>query len=119
MRIPVIVLSAAASLAAISMPAGAQYVGPGTASSPSVKTILAEPKDDQWVTLQGNLLRKTGKERYVFSDGSGEIEVEIDDKDFPREAVDETVVVEITGEVDTGLTRPPEIEVDTMRIIRN
>jgi uncharacterized protein (TIGR00156 family) len=73
--------------------------------------------DEQAVRLQGNLLRKTGKEKYIFSDGTGEIVAEIDDKDFPKQAVDENTKVEIIGEVDTGLRRPPEIEVDTVRVL--
>ncbi|MGO3743002.1 YgiW/YdeI family stress tolerance OB fold protein [Kerstersia sp.] len=105
-------------LAGAPAPAVAQYVGPGVAAAPDVRTILAQPQDDQWVTLKGHLLRKVGKERYVFSDGTGEIQVEIDDKDFPRVTVDEKTWVEISGEVDTGLTRPPEIEVDAIRIVQ-
>ncbi|WP_420177809.1 YgiW/YdeI family stress tolerance OB fold protein [Kerstersia gyiorum] len=114
------VIGAAAAVAMMTAPApvAAQYVGPGVAATPDVRAILAQPQDDQWVILKGHLLRKTGKERYVFSDGTGEIQVEIDDKDFPREPVDEKTLVEISGEVDTGLTRPPEIDVDVVRIIR-
>lgn len=120
-RLSSFVLSAVIGAAALTMmaaPATAQYVGPGVAATPNVRGILAQPQDDQWVSLKGHLLRKTGKERYVFSDGTGEIQVEIDDKDFPREPVDEKTLVEISGEVDTGLTRPPEIDVDVVRIIR-
>ncbi|HUG57341.1 MAG TPA: NirD/YgiW/YdeI family stress tolerance protein, partial [Candidimonas sp.] len=61
--------------------------------------------------------RKQGHEKYIFTDGTGEIVAEIDDKDFPTQQVNEKTKIEIVGEVDTGLRRPPEIEVDTMRII--
>jgi len=43
--------------------------------------------------------------------------VEIDDDDFPKQKVDETTKVEIVGEVDTGLRRPPEIEAETVRVL--
>lgn len=125
MRISTLMSSAVASMATVaamamvSAPAVAQYVGPGVAAAPDVRTILDNPQDDQWVTLTGHLLRKTSKERYLFSDGTGEIQVEIDDKDFPRELVDEKTRVEISGEVDTGLTRAPEIDVDVVRILRD
>ena len=103
---------------AAAMSAHAQYVGPmGSGQSSSVKEILADPKDDQNVTLQGKLLRKTGSEKYIFSDGTGEITAEIDDDDFPQVRVDENTRVEIHGEVDTGLRRPPEIEVDVIRVL--
>jgi uncharacterized protein (TIGR00156 family) len=102
----------------LALPAAAQYTGPTNApSGQSVSTILDKPVDEQAVRLQGNLLRKTGKEKYIFSDGTGEIVAEIDDKDFPKQAVDENTKVEIIGEVDTGLRRPPEIEVDTVRVL--
>jgi len=98
--------------------AQAQYVGPTEgASSQSVKNILEDPKDDQKVTLQGYLLRKLGNEKYAFSDGTSEIVAEIDDDEFPRSPIDQKTKVEIRGEVDTGLRRPPEIEVDHLRII--
>jgi len=98
--------------------ASAQYVGPSENTvAQNVKSILDKPQDDQMVTLQGHLLRKTGNEKYIFSDGTGEIVAEIDDKDFPAERVDDKTKVEIYGEVDTGLRRPPEIEVETMRLL--
>ncbi len=79
---------------------------------------MKNPKDDQDVVLQGRLLRKTGDEKYVFSDGTGEIVVEIDDDDMPREPVSETTTIELRGEVDTSRKRPPEIDVDSARIVR-
>lgn len=101
-----------------SMPVHAGYVGPSAASSAqNVASILKAPVDDQYVKLQGHILKKIGDERYTFSDGTGEIVAEIDTDDFPRQPVDAKTKVEIIGEVDTGLTRPPEIEVDSVRIV--
>ena len=99
--------------------AAAQYTGPtGTTASMSVKQILDDPRDDQKVTVRGHLLRQIDDDEYIFSDGTGEIVVEIDDDDFPRgETVDERTVVELFGEVDVDNRRDPEIEVDNVRII--
>lgn len=98
--------------------ASAQYVGPSENSvAQNVKSILDKPEDDQMVTLQGHLLRKTGREKYIFSDGTAEIVAEIDDEDFPAQPVDDKTRIEIYGEVDTGLRRPPEIEVEVLRVI--
>lgn len=98
--------------------ASAQYIGPSENTiAHNVKSILDKPEDDQMVTLQGHLVRKTGREKYIFSDGTGEIVAEIDDKDFPQGPVDDKTKVEIYGEVDTGLRRPPEIEVEAMRVL--
>ena len=103
--------------AALGFPASAQYTGPADAPASKVSAILENPKDDQDVVVQGRLVRKLGDEKYMFSDGSGEIVVEIDDDDF-QGAVDEKTVVELHGEVDTGRNRPPEIEVDSMRVVK-
>ncbi len=103
----------------LGLPAASQarYVGPSILNEkPSVQDILAQPVDGQPVRLQGKLLRQTARDRYVFSDGTAEILVEIDEDDFPRAPVDENTLVEIVGEVDTGLKRPPEIEVEEIRI---
>lgn len=113
-------LAAALSIAAAGFvfPAHAQYTGPADKHAATVSTILQQPKDDQDVVVQGRLLRKTGHEKYLFSDGTGEIIVEIDDDDMPTDPVDEKTMVELRGEVDTGRNRPPEIDVDSVTIIR-
>jgi len=110
-------LAAALVAGAFALPVHAQYVGPSdAASSPTVASILEKPVDDQNVRLTGHLLRKIGDEKYIFSDGTGEIVVEIDDDDFPPQSIDAKTQVELVGEVDTGMRRPPEIEVDTVRV---
>ncbi len=103
--------------AIVASPAYAQYTGPSTISEGTVAAILANPVDDQAVQLQGQLLRRTGADKYIFSDGTAEIVAEIKDKRFPAQPVNEKTKVELIGEVDTGLRRPPEIEVDSVRIV--
>lgn len=114
------VLAASAVAATLFMvPVSAQYTGPNSTPQPAtVADILKNPKDDADVTVQGLLLRKVGDEEYVFSDGTGEIVVEIDDDDFPREPVDEKTKVQLVGEVDTSRRRPPEIDVEKVRILK-
>lgn len=110
---------AAAFVGLFSGAAHAQYTGPsGQDMAANVKAILDKPVDDQAVRLEGHILRMVGNERYTFSDGTAEIIAEIDDDDMPKEKVDEKTRVEITGEVDTGRDRAPEIEVRTVRIVR-
>jgi len=99
-------------------PACAQYAGPSASGEASVAAILKNPVDDQDVRLQGYLLRKTAHDKYVFSDGTGEIVAEIKSKRFPSEPVDEKTKVELVGEVDTGRNRPPEIEVDSIHVLK-
>jgi len=105
-------------LAAFAVPAAAQYTGQGTApATPTVAEILSKPVDEQMVRLQGHLVRKVKSETYMFSDGTAEIVVEIDDDDFPKQQVDDKTKVEVVGEVDTGLRRPPEIEAESVRVL--
>jgi uncharacterized protein (TIGR00156 family) len=107
-----------AALAAVAIPAVqalADYRGPGAAPGEiRVADILKKPQDDRPVVLRGTLVRKLGREAYSFSDGTGEIRVEIDDDLFPVEPIDERTQVEISGEVDKDWMRAPEIDVDAL-----
>lgn len=114
---PILVALAAAIVLSFSVQA--QYVGPDESlkKGATVATILANPVDDQMVEIKGKILKKIAHEKYLFSDGSAEIVAEIDDDDFRVGPIDESVTVLIRGEVDTGLTRAPEIEVKSIRIV--
>lgn len=112
------VLALAVAMGAFALPVHAEYTGPTTVGEGTVAAILANPVDDQDVRLQGNLLRRIGHEKYIFSDGTGEIVAEVDDKDLPAESINEKTTVEIIGEVDTGRNRPPEIDVDSLRVVK-
>lgn len=96
----------------------AQYAGPQAVQPVlSVKQILEKPKDDQRVTLQGYLTKQISKEKYTFSDGTGEITVDIDTKLFPQGHVNEKTRVEISGEVDKSMFKDTKIEVDRVVLI--
>lgn len=110
----IIATAIAASLPAI---AQAQYVGPSTEKTPqSVADILKSPVDDQDVVLRGVLLKKVGKEKYIFSDGTDEIRVEIEAEDFPAQKIDAKTRVEIRGEVEKDFLQSPEIDVKAITI---
>jgi len=66
--------------------------------------------DDAWVTLTGKIERRIEHEKYQFSDGTGSIIVEIDDKRWRGLTVGPEDTVVISGEVDRDLGRR-EIEV--------
>jgi len=109
------------AVAAVCLPAvsQAQYVGPTTQlRANSVAEILKKPVDDQKVVLKGHILKKVGKERYIFTDGSAEIRVEIDQEHFPLQRIDDKTLVEISGEVETEFMKSPEIEVDLVSILK-
>lgn len=111
-------LAVAIIASSVPLAALAQYSGPTAIGKGSVAAILENPVDDQDVKLQGHLLRKIGHDEYIFSDGTAEIVAEIKNKRFPDQPIDEKTKVEIIGEVDTGMNRPPEIEVDSLQVMQ-
>lgn len=88
------------------------YTGPSSPPVMTVKQLLADGRDDQYVTLVGKIIRHTGGEHYVFSDGSGEINVEIDAKYFPKQvSIDDKVQVQLQGEFDRKHSGKSELDV--------
>jgi len=105
--------------------AQAQYSGPSTARTDaapryaSVADVIKQPVDDARLVLQGKLIRKVGKEKYLFSDGTGEIRVEIEEEDFPTVNVDANTRVMIEGEVEKEFLQSPEIDVKRITVSGN
>ncbi len=98
--------------------AGAQYTGPGATAMPgSVAEVLKDPVDDRKVLLRGKLLKKVSSDKYLFSDDSGEIRVEIDDDLFRGIKVSDTSEIEIYGEIEKDFLRDPEIDVRRITVI--
>ncbi len=110
-------LAAAVAAGVLASPAYAQYAGPSEIGQITVAEILKNPVDDQDVQIQGHLLRQTAHDKFIFSDGTGEIVAEIKARHFAGQSVDDKVKVELIGEVDTSRKRPPEIEVDAVRVV--
>lgn len=103
----------------------AQYSGPSENSAnnkeehhqATISEILANPQDEAKVVVEGMLIRSIGDEMYVLSDGNSEINVEIDDDDFPNSPVSDTTRVRVEGEVDTHLIKDTDIEADRVEIL--
>ncbi len=96
------------------MPLYGQFAGPGSSVpvNVDVKSILANPVDDTWVTLKGHILEKVGRKYYMFSDGTGQIRLDIDNKYFPAGVtITPKTLIQISGEVDVEYHRSPEIDV--------
>ena len=92
------------------------FVGP---SNVSVKTVAValEAKDDTQVLLTGYIIAGLGDEEYKFSDDTGEIIIEIDDRDWNGvQATPETKIV-IQGEVDSGWSYTT-IDVDSVELAK-
>lgn len=114
-----LLISATAILMYTPGAAQAQYTGPSAqVTANSVADILKNPVDDQPVMLRGFLVRQVGNEKYMFSDGTGEIRVDIDAKRFAGQQIDAKTKVEIRGEVEKDFLQSPEVDVDTILMIR-
>ncbi|MDO6386744.1 MULTISPECIES: NirD/YgiW/YdeI family stress tolerance protein [unclassified Uliginosibacterium] len=74
-------LLALCSLSALlcAAPVTAQYVGPNSAAT-HINQLSGLSSHDQFVTLQGHITRRASKDLYAFTDGSGNIYLDIDDK---------------------------------------
>ncbi|MBP6345216.1 YgiW/YdeI family stress tolerance OB fold protein [Neisseriaceae bacterium CLB008] len=109
------------ALALTSTAAFAQYTGPSNLAGDqvtTVKQILANGKDDQYVTVKGKIIRQVRKEHYVFSDGTGQLNIELDQKYLPvgQTFNDKTTVV-LSGELEKDWHQPIELDVKHMRIM--
>jgi uncharacterized protein (TIGR00156 family) len=88
------------------------FTGPSSVTVSRVSDV-AQMLDDASVVLEGKIEQQLGDDKYVFSDESGTITVEIDDDAWLGLSIGADDVVIIYGEVDRGSQR---IEVDVERI---
>lgn len=98
---------------------GGGFTGPGASIRAStVAEILKNPVDDQRVTLRGKIIRQVGDDKYIFTDGTGEIRVDIDQREFPQQPINENTTIEVFGEVDTEFMQSAEIDIKSIRIVQ-
>ena len=98
------------ALMSVSSFAMAAYTGPKEQNKVSVAQ-LKDVADDQWVTLEGKLIKHLGGENYLFRDGSGEVEVEVDEDVWRGTEVGPDDLIRVRGEVDHGWNKT-EVEVE-------
>lgn len=104
----------ACALVAGAANAGFQEKGQGGfMGNESAMTVsqVKEMKDDSHVILQGNIVRRINKDKYLFEDKTGSINVEIDKEDWRGQKVDPSNTVKLYGELDKGWFET-EIDVD-------
>ncbi len=112
-------LAALAAATAISFSAAAYAANQGGYTGPATNVISVEQiqglNDDTYVILQGNITQALGDEMYVFSDGTGTINVEIDDDDWNGLNVGPNDLVVIRGEIDKN-GNVVEVDVDEVTL---
>lgn len=72
--------------------------------------------DDQYVILQGNIVKQVGKDDYIFKDASGELQVEIDRKAWRGQDISPSDEVKLYGEVDKSWNKT-EVDIDRVEKI--
>jgi len=77
----------------------------------NVKSIINNPQNGMSVTLQGNLVRDLGSQRYIFKDQTGDIHVFISDEVMISNAKDPNNKVEIVGVVRAKSNESPNVDV--------
>ena len=92
--------------------------GQGGFRGPSIGAItVAEAlnlRDDTPVILRGYIIHFLGNKRYLFSDATGTITVEIERRAWGSLLIDENDLVEISGEIDRDMNSV-KVEVDSIR----
>ncbi|MFN1598207.1 YgiW/YdeI family stress tolerance OB fold protein [Vibrio harveyi] len=92
-----------------------QFNGPVTVEK--VDALIKESSmfTEKDVVVEGVLLRQTRADQFIFSDGSGEIMVELDDDIRLTTPIDQTTKVRLFGEFEGG--SKPEIEVEHLVVM--
>ncbi|HWV11020.1 MULTISPECIES: NirD/YgiW/YdeI family stress tolerance protein [unclassified Pseudomonas] len=93
------------------------YTGPGAVTQVTTVAAALDAADDTPVVLQGQIVKRLQDELYEFKDASGTIHVEIDDEDWPPQAISENATVKLTGEVDRDLMNR-EIDVEFVELVK-
>jgi len=103
----------------VAQPSVAQFIGPSFESDIiMVKAILDKPIQGMAVTLRGQILHKTTRDKYTFADKTGFIKVNIDSRAFPHnQPITPETLIEITGKVNTEGAPLPEIDVQRIVIV--
>ncbi len=108
-------LSSAAFAQGFQGPAQAMggFQGPGLSNSTVAEALNLG--DDTAVVLEGRIEKSLGNEKYVFSDNTGSVTVEIDNEDWRGQNVTPNDTVVIHGEVDKDFFKT-EIDVDSVTL---
>lgn len=72
-----------------------------------------ELRDDVPVIVKGKILQRTGDDKYLFADDTGNIIVEIDEEDWNGQNITSDDIIKLYGEVDRGIFKT---EIDVKRV---
>ena len=72
-------------------------------------------RDDAHVILRGNIVKHLGKDKYLFKDATGSVNVEIDNDKWQGQTITQDDTVELYGEVDKDWN---SVEIDVDRVVK-
>lgn len=114
-----ILLLLVCSILTVSSIAMAKKNTSGGFNGPDVEMITVSDalgkSDDTYVVLKGKIQQSIGDDIYIFSDGTGTINVEIDEDDWNGINVSPEDIIIIKGEIDKGWNSI-EIDVDEVQL---
>ena len=99
---------------------GGGFQGPGANAQCSTAADAMKAWDDTYCTVEGRIVEKIvgAKDKYIFEDSTGKIQVDIDRKKFADRTVTPQNTVRLHGEVDVEHFGRLELDVDVLEIIR-
>ena len=95
---------------------GGGFVGPSSGTAQTVEQAL-DARDDTPAVLEGHVVERVGKDKYVFQDATGKMTVEIDHEVFGARIVTPQTKVRLSGEVDSEFFRRNSVDVDVLEIL--
>lgn len=96
----------------------AEFQGPGATTTLSTVKAAKKMSDDDNIVLEGFIVKQIKSEHYLFTDSTGEIEIEIEDKDLRGIVVTPQAKIRIIGEVEKSFLSDAKIDVDSVQIIK-
>ncbi|EGU31598.1 YgiW/YdeI family stress tolerance OB fold protein [Vibrio scophthalmi] len=94
---------------------GVQFNGPVELSNMTKLVADSNMFTEQHVVVEGNIVRQLSSDKFIFTDGNTEVQIEIDDDVHLAAPLDATTRVRLYGEFEGGNT--PEIEVDRIQVL--
>ncbi|EHH1227363.1 NirD/YgiW/YdeI family stress tolerance protein [Vibrio vulnificus] len=94
---------------------GISFDGPVSVSVVSELLKDSNMFTEKDVVVEGTLVRQLNKDTYIFTDGSAEIQVELDDDIRFTQTINSNTRLRLFGEFEGGNT--PEIEVDSLTLL--
>lgn len=100
----------------LAVPAYAGFQQTEPTALTSIEKVLKMP-DESFVTIEGNIVKQIGNEKYLVQSGKSSIVVEIDDELLMNITVTPKNKVRISGEVDKDF-KSIELEASKIEIIK-